>query len=84
MESSARQARDIPFAAEISLVSGQSTRAYGKDKAGNLWFQFQVDFLYGVPATCALCGKELHEGWVDTCSGLEYCLEHVLITESAR
>lgn len=57
----------------------------GTDDDGCVWTQFVVDtFAEQLPGTCAICGAELQNGWLNLDNGgEEVCDSHIEITEVA-
>ena len=54
-------------------------RLSGTDEHGNVWLQFEVDYLAEQESgECCICEVELVEGWLCLDGGEEVCDKHVI------
>ena len=66
---------------QLSNVEGMGILS-GTDQNGNVWTQFQVDYLAEqLDGECSECGATISEGWLCMDGGEELCNNHVQFEE---
>lgn len=66
----------------IRLVPDDADQGICFDENNCVWTKFNVDyFAEQLPGTCAICGKEIEDGWMCLDTGEEICDDHVRVAD---